>query len=99
MEIDNIHKIHAPKIQGVFSKEQKRSLRQDHSHGVLGGTLKSMKIDKHAQDRCSPNAGACFLRKNSACSTIVHHEKVDWQDPYIHISVEWESPPFKKEPS
>ena len=45
-EIDKIHKIHAPKFQ-VRAFEKKNACGRLIDHAVLGGTLKSMNIDKH----------------------------------------------------
>ena len=47
MKIDNIHKVHAPKIQGRVLFENKKNACGRHiDHGVVGGTLKSVTIDK-----------------------------------------------------
>ena len=45
-KIDKIHKIHAPKIQGLLFPGKKSACGKHIDHGVLGGILKSTKIDK-----------------------------------------------------
>ena len=44
--IDKIHKIHAPKIQGRVFSEKKGACGKHIDHRVFGGSLKSTTIDK-----------------------------------------------------
>ena len=79
MNIDQIHKIHAPQFQrrvlfGNFGGNKR--LRQDLTMG-LGGTLKSMK--QHPQHTCATIPRGVFLgERKSACGRIIDHGMVDW---------------------
>ena len=60
--IDKIHKIHAPKIQGRVFPGKKSASGKHIDHGVLGGTLKSTKNYKIHKLHAPKFQGVFFLR-------------------------------------
>ena len=79
MNIDNLHKIHVPKIQGCknpgvhFLRKQKSAHSRLIDHGVLGGTLKSTKNDKLHKIHVSQFTGMFFAREKEPCGMSPDH--------------------------
>ena len=67
--LDNIHKIHAPKIQGRVFQENKSACGKNIDHGVLGGTLKSTKNDNIHKIPAQKIQGCAFEEKKTAAGS------------------------------
>ena len=62
-----------PKSRGVFFAGKKSPCGMSLDHGVLGGTLKSMKIDNIRKIHAQATQGCDFLIKKNASGRIIDH--------------------------